>query len=86
MDIKKYGNSGLKFCLPGGEVIFSREVVISIFVQIGILSFIALYSGILNAVMTFLAFCVLFGIFHSIGFLQIRIEKMRGEANFKRKN
>ena len=86
MDVKKYGNSGLKFCLPGGELVFSRELVISLVVQLSILGFIAFYFGILNAVMTFLAFCVLFGIFHSIGFLQVRIERIREETNFKRKS
>ena len=86
MDAKKYGNSGLKFCLPGGELVFSRELVISVLVQLGVLGFIALYFGILNAAMTFIAFCLLFGIFHSIGFLQVRIERIREEANFKRKN
>jgi hypothetical protein len=85
MDVKKYSNGGLKFCLPGGELVFSKNLVITMLIQLGTLGFIALYSGIVEAIMTFFAFCVLFGIFHSIGFLQVRAERIRDGFNFKRK-
>jgi hypothetical protein len=85
MDVKKYSNGGLKFCLPGGELVFSKNLVITMLIQLGTLGFIALYSGIVEAIMTFFAFCVLFGIFHSIGFLQVRAERIRDGFNLKRK-
>jgi len=86
MDVKKIGNNGLKVCLPGGEVVVSREVMISALVQLGILGFIAFYFGIFNAIMAFIAFCVLYGIFYSIGFLYIRVEKLHNDSHFKHKN
>lgn len=86
MDMKKYGNSGVKLCLPGGELVFSRELVISLVVLISILGLVALCFGVLNAVMAFIAFCLLFGIFRSTGFLQVRVEKIREEPKLEHKN
>ena len=86
MDVKKYSNGGLRLCLPGGELIFSKNLVVIVLVQLGILGFVLLFFGFLEAVMTFFAFCVLFGIFHTIGFLQVRTERIRNGFNFEQKN
>ena len=86
MDVKKYSNGGVKLCLPGGEVVFSRNLLIITLIQLGILGVIVLFFGVLETIMTFFAFCILFGIFHSIGFLQVRTERIRDGFNFKPKN
>ncbi len=80
MGVKNNENNHFKFNVLGGELVFSKEIIVFLLAQAGILGVCTMYFGLLNAVMTLIALGVVCFIFLSFGFLRIRVERIEDDS------
>lgn len=80
MGVKNNENNHFKFNVLGGELVFSREIVVFLLAQFVIIGVSTFYFGLLNAILTLLALGFICFMFLSIGFLRIRVERIEDET------